>query len=337
MPILDLKQRYQDSFRIRLGDKSGKNGAMKALTDRIRITAPNRGAVEAFAEKYGEAKGGEVGKWEDEWQVYLPITGLPIWIMPGESLSQWWELYRGKVCDRRCDGDVEQLTKVPCLCPADIEERIEDTGSCKPMSRISVVCPEVAILGTGALVTHSRIAAETFPTAITLASRWLSHGRPVSAVLRVLTHKGRTIFTFPTIEILGPAEGFEDLEIDAGASASPAIETGSKRAGSLAAPPAPPSDEFTDDDEKLIGADVRRAWVAEMTEGGWDDKVQAAAIHRATKGRTDDIRRVEKSEWERVGVVVDALIAGKLMEAVVDGDLRLVVTATGTPDVAVAS
>jgi len=127
-------------------------------------------------------------------------------------------------------------------------------------------------------------------------------------------------------------------QIDAGGPPRPAIETGSQRSGSLATPAAPPSDEFTADDEKLVSADVRRAWVAEMTEGGWDEKVQAAAVHRATKGRTSDIRRVEKAEWKRVGVVVDALIAGKLMEAVVDGDLRLVVTATGEPDhVAAAS
>lgn len=300
MPIKDLQQRYQDSFRIRLGDRSGRNSGPVALTDRIRITAPNKEAVAAFAEKYGEAKGGEVRAWEDEWEVYLPITGLPIWIMPGDSLIQWWELYRGKVCDRRCDGEVEQLTKQDCLCPGDIDKRIEDKNSCKPMSRISVVCPDVAILGTGALVTHSRIAAETFPTAITLALPWLSRGRPVAGVLRTLTHKGRTTFTFPTIEILGPAQGFEDLQIDAGV-VPPALEAGSERedapgSGRPAPPPAPPP--FDESNEKLVGPAAGRAFMAQCKRRGFTPAQVTEIVESATDGRVQDPAHVRKDEWE---------------------------------------
>lgn len=328
MPINDLKQRYQDSFRIRLGDRSGKldkNGAptMVALTDRIRITSPNRQAVEAFAETYGEAKGGEVRAWEDEWEVYLPITALPIWIMPGDSLTQWWELWKSKnanVCERRCDGEFEQSTDVkrPCLCPADIEERIADRYSCKPMSRISVVCPDVNILGAGALVTHSRIAAETFPTVIVLANRWLALNKPVSAVLRTLTHKGRTTFTFPTIEILGPAQGFEDLEIDAAVPPAAALERGSERGeapgpGRPVPPPAPPA-PFDSSNEKIVDRETALALKDTAAEAGLTGKDLADVVAGVTGGE-NVLVRVLKADWDAVETAVCAAIAQRTERA----------------------
>jgi hypothetical protein len=315
MPINDLRQRYQDSFRIRLGDRSGKldkNGdpTMVALTDRIRITSPNRAAVEAFAETYGEAKGGEVREWLDEWEVYLPITALPIWIMPGDSLTQWWELWKSKnanVCERRCDGEFEQSTDVkrPCLCPADIDERIADRYSCKPMSRISVVCPDVNILGAGALVTHSRIAAETFPTVIVLANRWLSMNKPVSAVLRTLTHKGRTTFTFPTIEILGPAQGFEDLELDAGAPSPPALEAGRGQAETVHSGPAGPP-PFDSSNEKIVARETALALKTEATAGGITGKELADVVAGATGGSVNVLTKVLVEDWALVETAVYA-------------------------------
>lgn len=96
--------------------------------------------------------------------------------------------------------------------------------------------------------------------------------------------------------------------------------------GGQAAELTPTSDEFTEADQTLVSADVRKEWAAECKEGGFDEAVQAAIVHRATKGRTDLLKLVEKSEWNRILAVTDALIKGKLAEVVSEvGVVRLAV------------
>jgi hypothetical protein len=235
MPITDLATRFQDTYRIRLGDQQpDRNGKMRpaALTDRIRITAAGPEAPEAFVAVYGSVDNQGVQPWEDErtndrFEAYLPVSALPIWIMPGQVLTQWWEIYAGKVCRRRCDGELAEVAvdvpgsngrsqlevrKMACQCPSPPKDRAANREECSPMSRLSVMCPEVeAVLGSGSLVTHSLIAAETFPAAMWLAGPWLSKNVPVAAVLRTITHKGRTTFTFPTIEVGGPVDRTPEL------------------------------------------------------------------------------------------------------------------------------
>src|SRR5690606_13699380 len=133
----------------------GPNGAPRKLTDSIRITARNRSVVEAFTEVYG----GDVEPWDSQWQAYLPTTELRILVLPGQSVQQWWEFYRGSVCERRCDGYMEQKSGRRCVCPEDIDERMKDRNACSPTTRVSVLCPDVNVIGAGTLVTHGLIAA----------------------------------------------------------------------------------------------------------------------------------------------------------------------------------
>jgi hypothetical protein len=197
MAMLDIQRRHAEVFRIRFGDKDGNRP--RKLTDSIRITAPSQSVVSAFTDVYG----GEVTPWENQWQAYLPTTELRILVLPGQSVTQWWELYRGSVCQRRCDGFQEQKSGNRCLCPEDIDERVADKNSCSPTTRVNVLCPDVGVVGSGALVTHGLIAAETLPQAIGVAEAALSRGLMVPAVLRMVEHKGRNHFIVPQIEIVG--------------------------------------------------------------------------------------------------------------------------------------
>lgn len=201
-PMLDIQRRHAEVFRIRLGDK-GPNGFPQKLTDAIRITAPNPAVVQAFCNRYG----GEVRPWSEngkpEFEAYLPTTSLEILVLPGQSLQQWWEQYRKSVCVTRCDGVTDHKTKKPCHCPVDIEERMADKKACSPMTRVNVLCPDVEVVGSGALVTHSLIAAETLPQSIAVAEAALSRGLMVPARLRVVEHKGLTHYIVPQIEIVG--------------------------------------------------------------------------------------------------------------------------------------
>lgn len=197
-PMLDIQKRHAEVFRIRLGEK-GSKGEPRKLTDSIRITSPNRSVVQAFADVFG----GDVRDWDGQFEVYLPTTELPIMVLPGQSVSQWWEMYRKSVCERRCDGVTETLSGQACMCPADITDRMAAKGACRPMTRLNVVCPDVAVVGAGSLVTHSMIAAETLPQSIAVAEAALARGLMVPAVLRVVEHKGKTHYIVPQLEIVG--------------------------------------------------------------------------------------------------------------------------------------
>ena len=108
-PMIDIQRRHAEVYRIRLGDRDG--GRPRKLTDKIRITAQSREVVEAFTEAYG----GEVTAWDAQWQTYLPTSELQILVLPGQSVQQWWELWTGSVCARRCDGYQETKSGKRCI------------------------------------------------------------------------------------------------------------------------------------------------------------------------------------------------------------------------------
>lgn len=155
--------------------------------------------VKAFADVFG----GRPRKWseQNQFQVKIPVTRLPIVLLPGQNISQFMELWAGSTCQRRCDS-VMQQNGDPCAC--DTSKPI--TGrACKPVTRLMVAVPEVdTVVGTGLLVTRSGIAAAEMAGQLSLASDILSAGRAVRAVLRIdqLTTPGHS-FIVPRLELVG--------------------------------------------------------------------------------------------------------------------------------------
>jgi hypothetical protein len=206
MKILDIQQRHASVFNIRFGEKvRTRNGklAPAKLTDKLRVTSPNQSVVQAFVDVYG----GEVRRWEEGgWESYLPRTDLPIMVLPGQSVDQAWEMYKGSVRVRACEGagGIETKTGKPCMCDPDIEKRMADSAQCSLMTRLNFICPEVAVVGAGTLITHGRIAAETLPQAVQVAEAALRAGNMVPAVLRAVLKVGQgREYVVPQIEILG--------------------------------------------------------------------------------------------------------------------------------------
>lgn len=201
-PILDLQRRHSTTFRLRIGEKvPTSNGKTKPvrLTDAIRVTSANPSIVDAFVAMYG----GERRSWEGQWEAKLPITKLPITLLPGQSITQWWEFWAGATCARRCDG-FTQTTDEPCVCPNDLGTRMADKQACSPTTRLSVICPEVDVLGAGMMVTHGRIAAETLPSSVAVAEAALAHGVyvPATLVIEEMVGPGKR-FVVPRIDITG--------------------------------------------------------------------------------------------------------------------------------------
>jgi hypothetical protein len=200
MPIkmLEQQRRTYEVGRIRIGvqvpvaNKAGRTRPAKL--DTLRFTSRDEHAIRAVAELYG----GEVRQWmdaptDDQWEVITIVREIGVIVPPGpQSVSQWMEMWSGGGCIRRCDGETEQHTGRPCMCPSDPIERAElaqQGKACKPTTRTSLVLPDVPGLGVWRLDSHGWNAAHEFGGTAEFLAAVREAGAWVPAVLRLEKRK----------------------------------------------------------------------------------------------------------------------------------------------------
>jgi hypothetical protein len=222
MPIIDIQKRARELGRIRIGHtqptKSGKTRPAKL--DRFRITSQSRPLVERVAALYGgtveewtPANGGPSG-----WEVITDSARLPV-LVPPQPVSQYYELWSGGGCMRRCDGQREILSESPCLCDPDPEDR-----ECAPTTRLNVVLREVEGIGVFRLESHGYYAAAELPAVAEMLAQTSGY---VSAWLaleeRTAKRGGQTRrWMVPTLEVdITPAQLMSGQ-----GGVSPAVATG---------------------------------------------------------------------------------------------------------------
>jgi hypothetical protein len=174
--VIDIQRRHMELGRIRLGEK-GDKGQPQRL-DTWRLTSASKSLLDSAATVYG----GTVEEWSDApdkgyYQLTTDTTELDVMVPPGDAYSQYYELWSGGGCKRRCDGVTELLTGSPCKCDADERD-------CKITTRINVMLPQIAGLGVWRLESHGYYAAAELPDMLELLQQ-VSGGRLVSGVLRI--------------------------------------------------------------------------------------------------------------------------------------------------------
>src|SRR3954469_6237276 len=155
MPILDLQQRQRELGRIRIGQQvQGRNGKMRPeKLSQFRFTSPSQEIVEAVAVQYG----GTVAPWtpanggSQQWKVLSEARRLPV-LVPPQPVSQFYELWSGGGCQRRCDGVRELLSESPCVCAVNGQEGPQ--RECKPTTRLNVVLRDLPGIGVWRLESH---------------------------------------------------------------------------------------------------------------------------------------------------------------------------------------
>lgn len=196
MTIIGLQRRLVEVGRIRMGEKNERGLPTRLETwkltsrDQLRLTA----AAKVF--------GGEVREWKDhpgQYELHTEVDSLPILLMPGQALSQHYELWSGGGCKRRCDGEQEQLSDGPCLCDPDQRE-------CKPHTRLNVLLPDVAGVGAWRLDTQGYYAATELTGTVDLLEIATMRGVLLPARLRIdqraVLRDGQTKrFPVPTLDI----------------------------------------------------------------------------------------------------------------------------------------
>lgn len=190
---LAFQQQFRPIGRIRTGHQveftrgNGSKGMRPARLDTFRLTSADEEMLQRAAAVYG----GTVEEWPDapdgdSLQLVTEARELEVLVPGGQPLSQWYEMWSGGGCLRRCTGAVETLTGSACLCPADPGDRSElaSKGSaCKPTTRVNLLLPDMDV-GAWLLVTHSYYAAVELPPVVSLlASMASSMNRPVPAKL----------------------------------------------------------------------------------------------------------------------------------------------------------
>jgi hypothetical protein len=144
MPLIDLQRRLVEVGRIRMGERNAKGYPTRLQT--WKLTSRDQVRLEAAASAYG----GSVAPWEGhdgQYAVHTETDALSILLLPGQTLSQNYELWSGGGCQRRCDGEQEQFSDGPCLCDPDARE-------CKPHTRLAVMLPDVPGVGCWRLDTQ---------------------------------------------------------------------------------------------------------------------------------------------------------------------------------------
>jgi hypothetical protein len=209
MPILDLQRRLREAGRIRIGQQVASSNGKKrpAKLERFRLTSADKVAIDAAAALYG----GEPHLWADapigeQYEIFTETNTMPVIIPPAAAaLSQWWELWSGGGCTRRCDGEREVLSEQPCVCNTE-----EDDRQCKPTTRLNVILRDLPGLGVWRLETHGFNAATELAGTVEICMAAASRGQLLPAVLRLEQRQVKRIvdgkattrnFAVPTLDI----------------------------------------------------------------------------------------------------------------------------------------
>ncbi|MDT0381380.1 hypothetical protein RM572_21720 [Streptomyces sp. DSM 42041] len=165
--ILTMKRQAAELGRIRTGYSLPVEGKrprpVKSKT--FVLSSHSRDYVERAAELYG----GRVEEWTPQnqnvaqYRVITDASELRAILPAGDPLSQSNEMWSGGGCQRRCDGEIEQLSRKPCLCLAQYGDDWHLRSArevCKPTSRINVMLPDLPDLGVWRLETKSFYAAD---------------------------------------------------------------------------------------------------------------------------------------------------------------------------------
>lgn len=274
MPLLDLQRRLVEIGRIRLGEKDGNRPVKR---DTWRLTSRNRDLLESAQTVYP----GELRAWNDQYELLTEATSLRVMVIPGQTLSQYYEMWSGGGCQRRCDGE-QTIVPIdgPCLCPASHDERsaLAAKGqACKATTRLSVLLPNVPGVGCWRLETHGYYAAVELAATSEIIERATAHGVMLPASLRIEQREskknGQTRkFPVPVIDVAASVD--EVMQI-AGAPerlALPPVGDTSEDAGRAAkaeTPALPPSGEPT-----LTDAERRKMFKAARDKGLSDAQIR---------------------------------------------------------------
>lgn len=334
VPINQLQRRPPEAGRIRMGEKHGKG--MRSL-DHFRFTSPQRDLLDQLAAIYG----GTPRPWSDpkarvkeQFELYSQAKTIDVYLIP-DGLSIWYEAWAGGGNQRRCDGEMCEVSKqvgpdefepiqVPCMC------RVEGARICSPYTRLQVVIPHVSFAGVWRLETKGWNAAAELPGMYDMVVALGEAGQMVQATLGIdrreeMHHGRKRNFVVPRIAIKQTT-----LELQQGAAAAnalgsgvatPALGRGESPLMVDAMTKTLPEHEYAmPEDDGIVDAEVLDDELVAIEENlradarnfGLDPARYVDAIRQATNGDRTKMNnastRVRAGEFEPVGFRPDGTV-----------------------------
>lgn len=182
MAIIDLQRSIAEAGRIRIGhtvpDPKSRTGSRPAKLGTFRLTSADKRRIEEAAALFG----GAVTPWEApagaQWQVVTERSEIDVIVPPqAMAFSQFYEMWSAGGCQRRCDGQTEQITDGPCLC--DPEKR-----ECDIHTRLSLMIRDLPGLALWRLDTQGWYAARELAGAVEILA--MAAGRGILLPARLL-------------------------------------------------------------------------------------------------------------------------------------------------------
>jgi hypothetical protein len=354
-PLSQIGGRPQEHGRIRFGVK-GPKGEPRALKT-WRFTSPDREAIEQLAEMYG----GKAKPWsdrkanpQDQFEVVTTSASINV-MLPPDSLSVWYELWGGKGCLRRCDGETTQaltsnpndpMVEVPCICNQN------GKMECKPKSRLKVLLPEIRMAGFWRMETNSWNAVEELSAMEQALSTMQAYG---ILYARLTLHPQSTAggsrkYVIPRLEFNESSQALID-----GASTAVGLPTGTRLPATLgkgvALPAIGAGDDWIDqaleerpvadsNGEPIIEAEVVEdepkdhhakvrgrlhatiAEVANLYTLDTDD-LRHGMVKAITQGFTESSTDLTDADVSRMISYLDEVLAGERTVQLRDGEVRL--------------
>lgn len=173
--ILTLQRQARELGRLRAGyTEPTSNGRQRPARSKTWIlTTHQRDYLDAAAEQWG----GQVEEWTPQgngakaWRLITEADAIDAIMPPGDPLSQFNEMWSRGGCQRRCDGETEQLSNRPCVCLEDFGEEFHlqpPDKACRPHTRLNVILPDVPDVGVWRMETKGFYAANEIAAAVDL-------------------------------------------------------------------------------------------------------------------------------------------------------------------------
>ena len=186
--IIDLQRRLAEVGRIRIGQQVPIGNTNKTRPTKLttfRLTSPDPARITAAATLYG----GTPEPWQapagPQHEVVTDATVLPCIVPPTDlGFSQWYELWSGGGCLRRCNGrdatysDGTNMIEGGCQCDPDRRD-------CQIHTRLSVMLRDLPGLGLWRLDTQGWNAALELQGAVDVLQMAAGAGTMLPAQLRL--------------------------------------------------------------------------------------------------------------------------------------------------------
>jgi hypothetical protein len=195
--ILTLQRSLRELGRLRAGwtetyfdQRANKEKTRPVKSKTWLLTSPTRDYIEAAAELYG----GTAERWKpqgngaEQWRVVTDTNTIDALLPPGDPLSQSYEMWSSGGCQKRCDGETEQLSKKPCVCLAAFGDKFylePPTRVCRPHTRLGLIVPELPDVGLWRMESHGFYSANEIPAMVDLIKSRVDPSLVVPIALRI--------------------------------------------------------------------------------------------------------------------------------------------------------